>query len=1154
MDFCIKMVYYVISKSCVINWWGKDMDYITVKFIGEEYTIPKDILTYIELLDFTDNVQKQLASAFVRKLRNEIAKDNIGLLGDEDLSMEIEQQVGRFIAKLCDNGIFTRTISDYLKNNKGYQLYSDVNKAALEKMKSLLLQEMDAWQAGYENAVNKAESHVTGMGFSIWSSSFVNHAIYAAMEASALNKQGKEAEAQYQKDMDDLRSRLDSQYGGEKSNYINNTYIPNMEAALTVFAYELLDKYVADLIANGKFDGKTLDYVDIGRSNDLLKNLTLSNNKQAILENAFTACPYNIAVYMQAMKYDLLDYDSFQTAKLFKLDGSIISFLEENLGDSPNSKKRRLNFKNAELLSLYTGKSLREITAYVADFIVDGYAQTIAAFTNNTLCYNIMNKAEERDILAGDSISKQKSDWLVDPIAPAVLWDKLTSEFGHTDLFGRLLNLLPDRSELNSKQEYDTFLKNKLFTILEAIRQERVAAILVQRQEDARRKEAEEEKAKLTAERNKKTKKICFIAAIILIVITIASTIITDVNNAKAYQEMAGEFCVYRVINDEGEERNDFNWWLSICEDGTMKMSSWSYAFDDTTVDSHSGELKSKADFRKFENYRIEDYCADVSEYERAVYCYEFHIADEWDEFDGYIICWQYHNGKIVDVYCDDYRYSFVETSEDYSFNKWESEINSDKLTNNVQKLIDNIDVSKEDVIEEIENLISSGNYDKAVKAIVVSKLSNEQKITYYDSLVEKIEFKFFEVNGLVINIPEHWYIEDYSDPNIRSARDSEKGSLLTWYIKCKGTIDQVLRDGDDGWRRDNDYTPTTVAGCEEAYIRRELSKKVDEDEVYSVIDYYVVCQGFVYKIQYFAYDERFFEPEMRMLLGRVEFSNYAENLADIQEQKYLSAIELLGEGKYEEALSIFVALDGYKESEQKITECNNAITDEKYNSAIALINDGKYKDALLFLNEVGDYKDAVDLKRKYALLACETGDIITFGTYEQDNNFDNGAEAIEWVVLEHDDNKALVISKYCLEQMPFNNTLAPVTWENCTIRTWLNNDFLNAAFSADEKASILMSNISYPDDADYEEPTRTTTDRVFLLSENEALMYFESDSERAARTTKYVGGLHCYWILRTNGSVSNVAHVDTSGYVGYYENVDREWYIRPAMWIKISE
>ena len=30
-----------------------------------------------------------------------------------------------------------------------------------------------------------------------------------------------------------------------------------------------------------------------------------------------------------------------------------------------------------------------------------------------------------------------------------------------------------------------------------------------------------------------------------------------------------------------------------------------------------------------------------------------------------------------------------------------------------------------------------------------------------------------------------------------------------------------------------------------------------------------------------------------------------------------------------------------------------------------------------------------------------QVGDVITFGTYEQDNNLENGAEPIEWQVLE---------------------------------------------------------------------------------------------------------------------------------------------------------
>jgi len=480
---------------------------------------------------------------------------------------------------------------------------------------------------------------------------------------------------------------------------------------------------------------------------------------------------------------------------------------------------------------------------------------------------------------------------------------------------------LPGETGIESKKEYDFFLKKKLFAVLETIRQEREAEILKKRKAEERKREAEAEKARRTAKRNKKIKILCVIVAVVLAAAAVVSKLITKANNEKAYQKMAGEFCVYRIINDDGEEKDDFNWWLSIAEDGTMEMSSWSYAIDNTTVKSYSGKLKNKADFRNFADYRIEDYCADILEYEEALYCYEFNIADEWDEFDGYVIYWQYHNGKIVDVYCDDYRYSFVETGDDYSFHKWESEISSGELSKTIEKLVDNIDVSKEDVIEKVERLIDNGRYEEAVKAIVDCKLSSAQKNAYFDALVEKLDFKSFEVNGLVVTVPEHWYIEDYSDPNIGGARETEKGSLLSWSVKCKGTIEQVVRNGDDGWRRDNDYSPTTVTGCEEAYIRRELHRRVDVDEVYSVIDYYVVCQGFVYEIQYFAYDERFFEPEMQMLWERVEFESFAD--AEIQanrmEQTYMNATDLLADGEYEEAIILFEQLGDYKNSMELI-------------------------------------------------------------------------------------------------------------------------------------------------------------------------------------------------------------------------------------------
>ena len=677
------------------------MGYIRSSFLGKEYSIPEDVLLYINLLEFTSNVKTQLINTFVRKLKSEIQKGNVACVNDNNLAPEIEQQVGKYIAMLTEHGIYDRTVNDYLRQNEGYKLISKVNAAALEEARRALKQQMSDWLEGYEGAIQKKDASITGLGFSIWSSSFVNHAIYAAMEASKVNEQEKAAVKEYQKDMAELRTRLENRKNTDEQRYVANTYIPTMESAITVFSYALLDTFISDLVQCGKLNKDVLNYIHVDRSNDLLKNLELSQNKPAVLLKAFEACPYNLAVYMQAMKHDLLDYASFQTAKIFGHGSAIISFLEKNLGGSAKSEKKRLNFKNAELLSLYSGRPLREITAYMADFIVDGYAQTIAALSDTAPCYGVMSKVEERAILAGESISKQKADWLVDPLAPAVLWDKLTAEYGHSDLFDRLLNLLPDRPELNNKQEYDTFLKNRLFSILETIRQERVVKIHEQQREEARRKEEEAERSRRTAKRNKRIKIVCLIAVAVSIVIAIISSAITKADNAKAYQEMAGEFCVYRVINDDGEERNYFNWWLSIAEDGTMKMSSWSYAIDNCDVDSYSGSLKNKADFRKFEDYRIEDYCADVSEYKEALYCYEFHIADEWDEFDGYIVCWQYPKGKIVDVYCDDYRYSFVETGDDYSFYKWEKEIDSDGLSENVKDILDSIVNSKQEEVAD---------------------------------------------------------------------------------------------------------------------------------------------------------------------------------------------------------------------------------------------------------------------------------------------------------------------------------------------------------------------------------------------------------------------------------------------------------------------
>ncbi len=501
------------------------MSNIKVKFLNKEYSIPEDVLTYIDLLNFTNDVQNQLMTAFLRLN----SKSESGGIDDEDMSADIQKQVNRFIAKLCDCGIYDRTCNDYLRNNKGYEAFSSVNKAFLNKMKELLMRKLDDFQAGFEDAVYKKEASVTGMGFSIWSGSFVNHAIYAAMQASTINDQEKAAAREYQKDMDALSSRIDSAFDRDSSNYIKNVYIPNMEIALTALAYELLDRYISDLIKNGKFNAKTMNYVDITRSNDLLENLNISSNKEAVFENAFVACPYNIAVYMQAMKYDMLDYESFQTAKIFKQSDKILSFLRENLDTSSDPKKHMIDFRIARLLSLYTNVPLREITLYMADFVVnDGYGGAITTLTNKNLCRTIIQNAGAEEILRGDRISKEKADWAVDPIAPPDLWNKLTLQYGHEDLLARIIALLPNEVNVSSKEEIDAYLKEELYKVFEEARQSLEIEILKKHDEEVKKKEAEAEKARITAEKRKKFIKYGVIIGVIALIVILGISLITS--------------------------------------------------------------------------------------------------------------------------------------------------------------------------------------------------------------------------------------------------------------------------------------------------------------------------------------------------------------------------------------------------------------------------------------------------------------------------------------------------------------------------------------------------------------------------------------------------------------------------------------------------
>ena len=119
-------------------------------------------------------------------------------------------------------------------------------------------------------------------------------------------------------------------------------------------------------------------------------------------------------------------------------------------------------------------------------------------------------------------------------------------------------------------------------------------------------------------------------------------------------------------------------------------------------------------------------------------------------------------------------------------------------------------------------------------------------------------------------------------------------------------------------------------------------------------------------------------------------------------------------------------------------------------------------------------------------------GDAVYFGVYEQDDDPDNGPEEIEWEVLDIRDGKALILSKYTLDCQPYSSYPDKGTWEECSLREWLNDDFLNSAFSPAEQEIINITKLKNEDNPLYQTSGGADTeDLVFLLSLQDIEYYF---------------------------------------------------------------
>ena len=202
--------------------------------------------------------------------------------------------------------------------------------------------------------------------------------------------------------------------------------------------------------------------------------------------------------------------------------------------------------------------------------------------------------------------------------------------------------------------------------------------------------------------------------------------------------------------------------------------------------------------------------------------------------------------------------------------------------------------------------------------------------------------------------------------------------------------------------------------------------------------------------------------------------------------------------------------------------------------------------------------------------LDLRVGDKLRYGAFPQGSKGE--IQPLMWRVLAVEKDKALIITEQLIDTMQYNSFSDDITWEQCSLRFWLNNTFITSAFGGSLPRRVMVTTNDNPDNPKHgTEGGAPTEDKVFLLSVEEAEKYFKDNADRMAGVTEYAqkqgawvsndyllpnGEKAGLWWLRSPGYISHTASrvlingdINSHGGSIVRENVA----VRPAMWISTT-
>ncbi len=312
-------------------------------------------------------------------------------------------------------------------------------------------------------------------------------------------------------------------------------------------------------------------------------------------------------------------------------------------------------------------------------------------------------------------------------------------------------------------------------------------------------------------------------------------------------------------------------------------------------------------------------------------------------------------------------------------------------------------------------------------------------------------------------------------------------------------------------------------------------------------------------------------------------YSDSATRAENLRKTVYDAAGEALANQEYDTAIELFTALEGYSDAGTQVqmshyqkaeallaakdydgaseaftkagtySDAQSRIREPYYVQAQDLLAAGKYADAYAAFSTITGYRDVDTLLKDEKLLAgvrqeildrYRVGNKVTLGTYD--------GQALIWQVLAVEENKVLLMTENTLETRAYHEKYENTTWEECSLRTWLNGSFLDSVFTAEEQESILLTDVKAEKETYWGgDAGNDTQDQVFLLSISEMEQYFKTESDRICRNSS---GFAMSWWLRSPGRINDLAacvNFDGKLNAGYVDGAMNK--VRPALWLNLE-